>query len=78
MEVIELPIEVLKEATWNVNQIDEAMLQRLRMSIGKYGLVQNLVVRKVGDGYEVLSGNQRLKLLREFKLTKVPLRNCES
>lgn len=72
MEVIELPIEVLKEATWNVNQIDEAMLQRLRMSIGKYGLVQNLVVRKVGDGYEVLSGNQRLKLLREFKLTKVP------
>ena len=72
MEVIELPIEVLKEATWNVNQIDEAMLQRLRMSIGKYGLVQNLVVRKVGNGYEVLSGNQRLKLLREFKLTKVP------
>ena len=72
MEVIELPIEVLKEAPWNVNQIDQAMLQRLRTSIGKYGLVQNLVVRKVGDGYEVLSGNQRLKLLREFKLTKVP------
>ena len=72
MEVIELPIEVLKEATWNVNQIDEAMMQRLRSSIGKYGLVQNLVVRQFADGYEVLSGNQRLKLLREFKVTKVP------
>jgi len=72
MEIVELPIEVLKEAPWNANQIDEAILQRLRTSIGKYGLVQNLVVRKVGDGYEVLSGNQRIKLLREFKVTKVP------
>ena len=45
MEVIELPIEALKEAAWNANQIDEAMLQRLRSSIVKYGLVQNLVVQ---------------------------------
>jgi len=72
MEIIELPIEVLKEAPWNANQIDEAMLQRLRASIEKYGLVQNLVVRQVVDGYEVLSGNQRLKLLLEFRVTKVP------
>ena len=61
MEVIELPIEVLKEATWNANQIDEAMLQRLRSSILKYGFIQNLVVRHIDNGYEVLSGNQRLE-----------------
>jgi ParB family chromosome partitioning protein len=72
VEVIELPIDVLKAATWNVNQIDEAMMQRLRCSIERYGLVQNLVVRPLGDGYEVLSGNQRLKLLREFNVAKVP------
>jgi ParB family chromosome partitioning protein len=34
--------------------------------------VQNLVVRHLGDEYEVLSGNQRLKLLREFDIPKVP------
>jgi ParB family chromosome partitioning protein len=72
MEVVELPIEVLKEATWNANQIDEAMLQRLRSSILKYGFIQNLVVRRIDNGYEVLSGNQRLKLLREFNVSKVP------
>src|SRR5208283_5294980 len=72
MEIVELSIDVLKEAIWNVNQVDEAMMQRLRVSIGKYGLVQNLVVRQVTGGYEILSGNHRLKLLREFDVTKVP------
>jgi ParB family chromosome partitioning protein len=72
MEIVELPIEVLKEATWNVNQPNEAMLQRLRSSIQQFGFVQNLVVRPIGSEYEVLSGNQRLKLLREFNVSKVP------
>ena len=72
MEIIELPIEALKEAPWNVNQVDEAMMQRLRTSIGKYGLVQNLVVRKVANDYEVLSGNHRLRLLHEMLIKKVP------
>ena len=40
----------LKKPTWNVNQIDEAMLQRLRMSIGKYGLVQILSSGKLAMG----------------------------
>ena len=72
MNVVELPIEALREAPWNANQIDAAMLQRLRSSISRYGLIQNLVVRRIDNGYEVLSGNQRLKLLREFNLSKVP------
>ena len=71
MQVIELPLAVLKEAPWNANQIDAAMLRRLRSSIAKYGFVQNLVVRQIGEYYEVLSGNQRLKLLREFNVSKV-------
>jgi ParB family chromosome partitioning protein len=72
MEIIELSIELLREASWNVNQADEATLQRLRSSIRQFGFVQNLVVRRLGDVYEVLSGNQRLKLLREFNVSKVP------
>jgi ParB family chromosome partitioning protein len=72
MNVVELPIESLREAPWNANQIDVAMLQRLRSSILKYGFIQNLVVRRIDNGYEVLSGNQRLKLLREFNLSKAP------
>jgi len=72
MEIWDLPIEQLHEAWWNANKTDAKILQRLRASISKYGLVQNLVVRPEGVGYEVLSGNQRLILLRELDVKKIP------
>jgi ParB family chromosome partitioning protein len=73
MIVIELTLDHLKEADWNPNQMDGAMVNRLRESIGRYGLVQNLVVRPLGNGsYEVLSGNQRLQVLREINSGSVP------
>ena len=73
MKVVELPIEHLLEAGWNPNVMDEAMLGRLRESIGGFGMIQNLVARPLGDGtYEVLSGNQRVFVLREMGITPVP------
>jgi ParB family chromosome partitioning protein len=73
VKVIDLPLDQLKEATWNPNQMAEAMLQKLRESLTRYGLVQNLVVRPLGNGsYEVLSGNQRLQVLRELQRSPVP------
>ena len=73
MKVAELPLHQLREAPWNSNQMDEDMMARLGRSIGRYGLVENLVVRPVDtDTYEVLSGNQRLKLLKELTFSEVP------
>jgi ParB family transcriptional regulator, chromosome partitioning protein len=73
MEIISIPLDQLLEAPWNSNQMDEATLSRLRKSIQEYGLVQNLVVRPVNiDKYEVLSGNQRLRVLKEKGLSPVP------
>jgi ParB family chromosome partitioning protein len=73
MEVVDLPLAQLKEAPWNPNQMAETMLNRLRESISRYGLVANLVVRPLGeDSYEVLSGNQRLQVLRDLGLTSAP------
>ena len=66
MQVIELPLISLIEATWNPNEQETAMMARLTESISRYGLVQNLVVRPLADGnYEVLSGNQRIQVLRD-------------
>jgi ParB family chromosome partitioning protein len=73
MQVVDLPLHQLQEAAWNPNQMDEAMLARLRQSIKRYGIVENLVVRKLGENtYEAISGNQRLKMLREMGFSHAP------
>ena len=73
MKVVDLPLDSLRNAAWNPNEQDPAMMARLRESIALHGVVQNLVVRPLGDGfYEVLSGNQRIQVLREIGAEKVP------
>ncbi|MDD5127232.1 MAG: ParB N-terminal domain-containing protein [Dehalococcoidales bacterium] len=74
MKMIDLPIDALLGAPWNPNVADEVTLGRLRRSIRRYGIVQNLVVRQLDKSghYEVLSGNQRLKVLKEAGISPVP------
>ena len=73
LKIVELDLNQLQGAPWNSNEMDDAMLHHLRTSIKRYGLLDNLVVRRVkNDCYEVLSGNQRLKVLKEMKISPVP------
>jgi len=73
MEMVDLPLSELEEAPWNANTMDKKMLARLRESMRRFGLVENLVVRPKGESrYEVLSGNQRLRVLREAQAETVP------
>lgn len=73
MDLVDLPVDQLQSAPWNPNQMDRAMARRLMESLGRYGLVHNLVVRPDGaDGFEVLSGNQRLEALKELGCTHAP------
>ena len=72
MQVVDLPLDGLLEAPWNPNEQDPDMMARLTESISRHGLVQNLVFRPLGDAYEVLSGNQRLQVLRGIGDVKVP------
>lgn len=48
------------------------MLAHLSASIGHFGLVSPLVVRKIGTGhYETIGGNQRLKVLKKSGVTTI-------
>jgi len=51
MEIINLPLDQLCEAPWNPNRMEEEMLSKLRRSISRYGLVENLVVRPSAGGH---------------------------
>ena len=66
-------MEQLCEAPWNANAMERATLQRLKNSIARYGLVENLVVRPIDlKKYEVPSGNQRLPVLKDLGSEMVP------
>jgi ParB family chromosome partitioning protein len=72
MKTVELNISSLKPAPWNPNRMDESTLEKLRESLNRYGLVEPLVVRPVDSYYEVLSGNQRFKVISESYPESVP------
>lgn len=73
MKVSDINIQSLVYAPWNSNIMDPEMLDYLRESINRYGLTQNLVVRPASnEKYEVLSGNQRLTVLKEMGISPIP------
>lgn len=73
MTTVDISLTALRPAPWNPNQMDGTMMEHLRESISRYGLVEPLVVRKIDEAqYEVLSGNQRLRVLQGMDLKSVP------
>lgn len=72
MELIDVPLKLLREAPWNPNEADEATLRRLTASIGRFGAVLPLVVRPLGEAFEVIGGNQRLRVYQEQEIETVP------
>ena len=73
MEIIDLSLDLLREAPWNPNHMDGAALARLQRSVERYGIVAPQVLRAIGKGfYEVVSGNQKLQVYREMGLETAP------
>jgi ParB family chromosome partitioning protein len=54
--------------TYDVVKIDE-----LAASIKEKGLLQPILVRRAGQGYEVIAGERRLKAARKLGLAKIPV-----
>ena len=52
---------------------DEEKLSDLKASIKEKGILQPILVRPVGDGYEVVAGERRLRAARALGLGQVPV-----
>ena len=52
---------------------DEAKIDELANSVRDQGIIQPLVVRRVGDGYELIAGERRLRAARKAGLREVPV-----
>lgn len=51
---------------------DEAKLEELAASIKEKGIIQPLVLRKIGSGYEIVAGERRYRAAMKAGLSKVP------
>ena len=52
---------------------DEALLDDLAASLKTHGMVQPIVVRRVGDRYEIIAGERRWRAARKAGLAMVPV-----
>ena len=58
---------------------DEAALQDLAESIGKYGLIQPITVRRLDSGYyQIIAGERRWRASRLAGLKEIPVRVIEA
>lgn len=51
---------------------DEAKLDELASSIKEHGIIQPVVLRRKGSGYEIVAGERRYRAARKAKLKKIP------
>ena len=71
-ELKEIEIGSLRPNPWNPNRMSEEMYHKLKEYIKREGLVEPIVVRPKGDGYQILGGYHRWKIARELGYETVP------
>lgn len=74
-DIAELPIDLISP---NPEQprtdIDEQGIAELADSITKVGLISPILVRPLGEGYEIIAGERRWRACRQAGLERVPVR----
>jgi hypothetical protein len=60
---------------WNSNKVDRENFEKLKKSLTELGSFKPIVVRKVGDDYQILGGFHRCEAAKELGLETVPIVN---
>lgn len=53
--------------------VDDAKLEELTRSIMSYGVIQPIVVRRIGDRFQIIAGERRWRAARRANLMRVPI-----
>lgn len=73
-EVILAPLDQLRPSPYQPRKhIGEAELKELAASVGKSGLLQPILARRVGDGLEIVAGERRWRAAKMAGLKQVPV-----
>lgn len=69
----EIPVEQIRTNPRQSRQVfDQERLAELAASIEEVGLVQPVVVRRSGEGYELISGERRLRAFQTLGKSRIP------
>ena len=72
-EFVYLPIEKIKPGRYQPRQnIGQKELQELAQSIKEKGFIQPIVVRKVGESFEIVAGGRRFQASKLLGLNEIP------
>jgi ParB-like chromosome segregation protein Spo0J len=72
LSVVEIGVDNLTPNPWNPNRMSEAMRAKLKAYLQREGFVEPLVVRPLGDGYQILGGFHRWEIAKELSYRAVP------
>ena len=67
-----IAVKELTPCPWNPRMIDQGRVATLAESVREVGLLQPLLVRPRGSGYEVIAGHRRLEACKAAGLREVP------
>ncbi len=71
---VEVDVDRLTPNTFQPrNQFDDERLEELAQSIRANGIIQPIVVRKVGDRFHIIAGERRWRAAQKAGLLKVPV-----
>ncbi|HEX5130910.1 MAG TPA: ParB N-terminal domain-containing protein [Candidatus Krumholzibacteria bacterium] len=72
LTVVEIGVEQLTPNPWNPNRMSEAMRAKLKVYLQREGFVEPLVVRAIGENYQILGGFHRWEIAKELGYATVP------
>lgn len=73
LEIVHLPVDALRPNPWNPNRVAPETLHKLREYMRREGIVQPIVVRRLGDHHQIIDGYHRWMLCKDdLKLAEVP------
>lgn len=74
LEIQYIPVDKIRPNPYQPRKIfDKAALEDLASSIKEHGLMQPITVRIIGDTYELIAGERRLKACKLIGLEEVPV-----
>jgi ParB family chromosome partitioning protein len=74
---VQVDIDTLRPPAWVLRPVDQSIVSELARSIQNAGLLQPIVVRKSGQGYEVVFGNHRLEACKKLGMKTIHAMVCD-